>query len=398
MRNMADGTCFVLDIGSSSIKAGFGGEESPKIFSNIVGSLKGRPALPGMAHDDEGALACEEAHRQRGLLKLAYPMTHGHITDWPGFNRVTSHIYNALGISPHDHPVLVTEAAFTSRPQRYRIAQRLLEELGHPGVAFGVQGLMSLYAHGHTTGLVLDVGDGVMHACPVYDGFSIREAARRVDFGGRDVTEYLQMLLRQNGVFLDTSAEFDVVRQIKEQRCSVSTVAVRSFDDVVHSGSGGGGGGGGQKSNKDSSAARAARIRHRLPDGTDIEIGEEQTLAPEALFHPALVGRECSGVVGVASESIRKCDIDLRRDLYGNIFLAGGCTLFANFCNRFLAEMTKHTPKDCKVRLMASGNRTLTAWIGASSLTQLPNFKDLLVKKSDFLEEGERILHSKVIC
>ncbi len=80
------------------------------------------------------------------------------------------------------------------------------------------------------------------------------------------------------------------------------------------------------------------------------------------------------------------------------MFLAGGSTLFPNFCNRFLAEMTKHTPKDCKVRLMAPSNRMITAWLGASSLTQLPNFKDLLVKKSDFLEEGERILHAKVIC
>ena len=378
-----DGTCFVLDVGSSTVKAGFGGEESPKVFYNVTGGLKGRLGVPGMAKGDEEHFACDDALKQRGLLKLAYPMTNGHITDWSGFSQVTSHVYTALGVNPHDHPVLVTEAAFTSRPQRYRIAQKMLEELGHPGIVFGVQGLLSLYTTGHTTGLVLDVGDGVMHACPVFDGFSIREAARRVDFGGRDVTAYLQTLLRQNGVFLDTSAEFDIVRQIKEQRCAISTTPVRSVDDVQS-----------QKSSKE----RTSRTRHRLPDGTDVELGDEQILAPEALFHPALVGRECSGVVGVASEAIRKCDVDLRRDLYGNIFLAGGSTLFANFCNRFLADMTKHTPKDCKVRLMAPANRLLTAWIGGSCLTQLPNFKDLLIKKGDFLEEGERILHSKVIC
>jgi actin-related protein len=139
-------------------------------------------------------------------------------------------------------------------------------------------------------------------------------------------------------------------------------------------------------------------VRHRLPDGTEVSLGEETTLAPEALFHPALVGKECSGVVGVAAEAIRKCDLDIRRDMYSNIFLAGGSSLFSNFCNRFLADMTKHTPKDCKVRLMAPSNRKMMAWTGASSLTQLPNFKDLLVTKGEYLEEGERILHSKLIC
>ena len=72
------------------------------------------------------------------------------------------------------------------------------------------------YATGRTTGVVLDAGDGVTHAVPIYEGFAMPHSIMRVDIAGRDVSRYLRLLLRKEGFDFHTSAEFEVVRQIKE--------------------------------------------------------------------------------------------------------------------------------------------------------------------------------------
>ena len=75
---------------------------------------------------------------------------------------------------------------------------------------------MYRYATGRTTGVVLDAGDGVTHAVPIYEGFAMPHSIMRVDVAGRDVTRYLRLLLRKEGFDFHTSAEFEVVKQLKE--------------------------------------------------------------------------------------------------------------------------------------------------------------------------------------
>eukprot|EP00758_Cryptobia_borreli_P005673 Tbor_TRINITY_DN4959_c0_g1::TRINITY_DN4959_c0_g1_i1::g.9972::m.9972/K16575/ACTR1, ARP1; centractin len=386
-----EGGCVVLDMGSGSIKAEFAGSENPKIFQNSVGHVKHLASIPQQQLDgliDHSFFVSDNVTKHRGLLKVSYPMTNGHVTDWSSLGHIFSHVDSALGMDPKDHPLLISEAALSSRPQRAKLGQLLFEQLQHPSILFSVQALLSLYSTGNTTGVVLDVGDGVTQVCPVYRGYSIRDAIRRVDFGGRDVTQHLHTVLRQySGINLDTSAEFEILRQIKEQRCSVASSAIKS--DVENAGTG---------NSSNGILAAVPKIKHKLPDGSDISIGSEQVIAPEVLFNPALMGRECPGVVQVLNESIRRTDIDLRRHLYENVFLAGGCTLFNNFGSRFLAEVTRKTPRDCKVRVTAPAERMITTWIGGSFLAQLSTFKAMAVKKSEYLEEGERIIHSKLFC
>lgn len=381
-----EGGCLVLDMGSGSIKAEFAGAEVPKVFQNVTGHVKHSAVLPQQQLDglvDGSIFASNDVAKHRGLLRLSYPMTNGHITDWNGITNVLNHVNGTLGADAANHPILMSEAALTSRPQRAKLGQILFEQIQHPSLVFCVQPIISLYSTGNTTGIVLDIGEGVTQACPVYKGYSVREATRRVDFGGRDVTQHLQMLLRQSGTFLDTSAEFDIVREIKESRCVVSPNALRA--EALEGGAGSGNG-------------SVTYVKHTLPDGTDVTIGAEQQLAPEVLFQPALMGRECPSVVQVLSEAIRRCDIDLRRHMYENVFLSGGTTMMPKFPNRFLGEATKRTPRDCKIRVMAPSERLYTSWIGGSFLAQLSTFKQMTIKKSEYAEEGERILHSRLFC
>ena len=109
------------------------------------------------------------------------------------------------------------------RSNRDTAAQILFETFNVPALYTSIQAVLSLYASGRTTGIVLDSGDGVSHAVPVYEGFAMANSIQRIDVAGRDVTEYLQLLFRKSGLVFHTSAEKEIVRAIKEKGCYVAS-------------------------------------------------------------------------------------------------------------------------------------------------------------------------------
>jgi len=117
--------------------------------------------------------------------------------------------------------------------------------------------VLSLYASGRTTGIVLDAGDGVSHAVPVYEGFAMPSSIRRIDVAGRDVTEYMQLLLRKSGYVFHTSAEKEVVRMIKEKTTYVALDPKREEKEWAASGVG----------RPDSKA-----MEYVLPDGNKMKV------------------------------------------------------------------------------------------------------------------------------
>lgn len=175
---------------------------------------------------------------------------------------------------------------------------------------------------------MLDSGDGVSHAVPVYEGFAMPSAIRRIDVAGRDVTEHLQVLLRKSGAVFHTSAEKEVVRLIKEKTCFVA------IDP--------------KKEEKEWAGGGVARIEdYKLPDGNILKVssiypcksiddadvffctqlGSERFRAPEILFDPEIIGLEYPGIHQIVVDAINRTDMDLRKALFGNIVLSGGSTL-----------------------------------------------------------------------
>lgn len=106
--------------------------------------------------------------------------------------------------------------------QKNTACQYFFENYSAPALFFAVQGVLSLFASGKTTGVVLDSGDGVTHSVAIYDGYYIQHASQRVDLAGRDVTDNLLNLLRRSGYTFTTSAEFEIVKRMKEKRCLIS--------------------------------------------------------------------------------------------------------------------------------------------------------------------------------
>lgn len=212
----------VLDNGSGTIRAGFAGEDRPKcFFPSYVGRPKHLRVLAGALEGDTFIGA--KAQELRGLLKIRYPLEHGIVTDWDDMERIWQHVYTEeLKTLSEEHPVLLTEAPLNPRANRETAAQILFETFNVPAVYTSIQAVLSLYASGRTTGVVLDAGDGVSHAVPVYEGFAMSNSIRRIDVAGRDVTDYMQLLLRKSGYVFHTSAEKEVVRLIKEKTSYVA--------------------------------------------------------------------------------------------------------------------------------------------------------------------------------
>lgn len=165
----------------------------------------------------------------------------------------------------------------------------------------------------------------------------------RVDIAGRDVTRYLKTLIRREGFNFRSTAEFEIVRSIKEKVCYLAT-----------------------NPQKEESVDNE-KVAYKLPDGKTFEIGQARFRAPEVLFRPDLLGEECEGIHDVLMYSIEKSDMDLRKMLYQNIVLSGGSTLFKGFGDRLLAELRKNSAKDLKIRviclLILSNNVMLTLCI-----------------------------------
>lgn len=270
-----------------------------------------------------------------------------------------------------DHPVLLTEAPLNPRQNRDKIAEIFFETFRAPAVFFAPPSVLSLYASGRTTGVVLDVGEGVTHAVPVYEGFALPHSVTRSDVAGRDVTRQMQLLLRKSGLSFTTTAENDLVKSMKEETCYLTRTAIA-----------------------EDSAEKESKTQYTLPDGQTVNLSTERYQAPNVLFDPSLFGSEEPGAADILVNSIMKSDIDLRSTLFSQVVLAGGSTLFPGFGDRMLHEVRSRSPSHTKIRISAPPERMNSTFVGGSILASLATFKSMWVSRAEFEEHGTAILHT----
>lgn len=365
----------VCDNGSGLVKAGFAGDDAPcVVFPSVIGWPRNKHAMIGIGQKE--MYLGDEAQARRGVLRLSYPIDHGMVRDWEAMERLWQHTFEKeLRVSIEERPVLLTEPPLNPKFNKEKMVEIMFEAFEIPATYVAIQAVLSLYASGRTTGIVMDSGEGVTHVVPIYEGYALPHAIQRLDLAGRDLTDYLTKILTEEGYVFTTSTDREIVKDIKEQ----TTYVAMDFEKELAT----------------SRESLELDKQYELPDGQVITIGTGRFKCPEILFDPSKVGIESCGVHDIVLKSIRRCDMDIRRDMYGNVVLSGGTTMVPGLADRLAKELSSLAPPGVRVRVVAPPERKYSVWIGGSILASLSTFEQMWIKKEEYMESGSSIVHMK---
>lgn len=362
----------IIDNGTGHTKAGFSGEEGPRAtFPTVVGYPKSKSAVLGAEQKEfyVGTSAVEKM----GVLNLQRPMENGIIENWEDIQKVWDHIYsNELRCQPTEHKVLLAETILSPREDREKIAEILFETFSVPGLYLAPNVVLSLYSTGNFHGLVCDSGEIGTRIASVFDGYALPFSEKKMNIGGHETTKYLVKLLTELGVQCQTYAEYEIAKDIKEKLCYVA-LDIEEEKKTYHP------------------------DEYEFPDGKVIGVNDQMFRAPEIMFKPDLIGWDEDGLDKKCYETIWDCDIDIRKDLFQNIILSGGNTLFRGFKERLEKGIKERSPEAFKgiVNVIAVPERKYSVWIGGSILSSLSTFGPNWITKEEYDEAGANVVHRK---
>lgn len=378
----------VLDVGALNTKIGFAGGQTPKFtFDSILGRIKHKRVIPGGAlekdsssktgrTEDKDVYCGQSVSNHPGAFTLSQPVSYnGAVESQSDLQTLINHGLQKMNVlsAATDHPVLLTEnpTAVNLVGNRCNLAEFLFEYLNSPAIFFGPAGVLSLYSTGKTTGVVLDIGDSGCQVTPIYEGLGLHHSILGSSIGGRRTTDVLQKLLtKSTGLSLTTSAEYQMVRRMKEECCYVQV-----------------------------EGSEGGEAQWLLPDGTPVTLPAHLRTQPaEVLFNPSeYTGSEELGIHRLLHRSVMSCDIDVRSRLFESIELVGGGTTMTGLPERVLKEIRTISPPHTTLRLSATPERKNAAWVGGSILASLSTFKGMWVSKERWREEGENCMSDAML-
>jgi len=387
----------VIDNGTGYLKGGLAGESEPDaMFRACVGYPKIDPRTgevpPVIFGEPTQESYVAPSMAQEAFMQMKFPVAHGMIDNWDDMEKIWSHLFThelkvSVGNSEDNEDVdvegvLMTEAARNPKYNREQSCAIMFEKFGVDQFFLAVQAILALYSSGRMTGLALDVGEGVTHTVPIYEGYTMSHAVQRYNLAGRDMTNYAIRLLGEAGCYLYSSSEKEMARRIKEQLCYVAL----DYDAEMEK--------------YDSPGAK--RNVFEFPDGQDVAIKDIAIRVPELMFNPRMHNMEYLGLPELVDQTIRDCDMDVRRELYNSIVMSGGSTCFKNMKSR-LEDGVQNLSPLTPVHVVETEEQKFAVWQGGSILASLSTFERQWIKRNSddtvypairgYDEIGARIVH-----
>jgi len=343
----------------------------------------------------------DEAMAQTTPYAVKYPVRHGLVEDWDLMERYLEQcIFKYLRSEPEDHYFLLTEPPLNTPENREYTAEIMFESFNVPGLYIAVQAVLSLAASllkkpagpGNLTGVVIDSGDGVTHVIPVAEGYVIGSCIKHIPIAGRSITSFIQHLLREREIGIPPEQSLETAKAIKERHCYMCPNIAKEFNRYDNEPS---------KYIKQYTGVNAITKKEFT-----VDVGYERFLGPEIFFHPEFANPDFTVPISETVDSVvQNCPIDVRRDLYRNIVLSGGSTMFKDFGKRLERDIRKSvdgrlrvtealsgaTPKPIEVSVISHQMQRYAVWFGGSMLASTPEFYNVCHTKAQYDEYGPSI-------
>eukprot|EP00057_Strongylocentrotus_purpuratus_P015204 XP_011669678.1 PREDICTED: actin isoform X4 [Strongylocentrotus purpuratus] len=362
----------VVDNGSGTIQAGFaGGKTCRAAFPSCIGRSK-KSHVDGKRETFIG----EAIYKHREVLGINYPIEHGIVKDWEDMEKIWHYLFDVdLMVDTTEHPVLMTEPPGNPMYNRQKMAQIMFETFQIPAFYVANPALLSLYSSGRVSGFVIETGAGVTQTLAIYEGYCLEAATHRTGLAGREMTHYLMRLLNKKGYSFSTTAEREIVREIKERCCYLA----EDFE-------------------REMACTQIRTERYQLPDGQEIVLGQELFQCMEAMFKPALLRDEDtklnygSGIADIAYCGLQRCNVDTRRTLYENVVVTGGNSMHRGFGGRLKQELVSRGVPQETLKVICPPERRKSVWLGGSILASLSAYKGMWITKKAYQEHGPTIV------
>jgi len=400
----------VIDNGTGYTKMGFadaGNAEPQYIVPTMIATQEGKgqekAATQKKGVEDLDFFIGDEAQQMNKTYDIFYPVRHGQIENWTHMEYFWEQcIFKYLRCEPEDHYFLLTEPPLNAPENREYTAEIMFETFNVPGLYIAVQAVLALAASWTSksvkertlTGTVVDSGDGVTHVIPVAEGYVIGSSIKHIPLAGRDITAFVQQLMRERNEPIPPSESMEVAKRVKEMYSYVCPDIVKEF----------------AKYDSDPSKwikqYQGQNSVTKKPYACDV--GYERFLGPEIFFNPEIFSSDfLTPLPKVVDDTIQTCPIDVRRGLYKNIVLSGGTTMFKDFGKRLQRDIKRAVDNRIKRSEELSGGRIkavpldvnvishhmqrYAVWFGGSMLASTPEFYNVCHTKKQYEEIGPSI-------
>mmetsp|Transcript_41239 Transcript_41239/g.78788 ORF Transcript_41239/g.78788 Transcript_41239/m.78788 type:complete len:421 (-) Transcript_41239:212-1474(-) len=407
----------VIDCGTGYTKMGFAGNVEPSyIIPTAIGvqdsvqSVQSNKSKKSTPLDDLDFHIGTDALQNSSSYSVKYPIQHGQVENWDHMERFMQQcIFGNLRCDPEDHYFLLTEPPLNAPENREYTAEIMFESFNVSGLYIAVQAVLALAASltskkrsadSTLTGTVIDSGDGVTHVIPVADGFVIGSAIKSIPIAGKDLTLFVQQLMRERGEPIPPEDTLEAARRVKEEHSYVCSDIVKEY--------------GKYDTEPDKYLRKLSGVHQRTSQPWQCDVAYERFLGPEVFFQPEIYSSDyLTPLPEVVDQCIQMSPIDTRRALYKNIVLSGGSTMFKDFHRRVQRDIKRIVDHRVAASEQLSGNRMkaselevnvlshqmqrFAVWFGGSVLASTPEFYTACHTKAEYEEYGPSICRTNPV-